>query len=158
MGDRINHLFQEWGQLGAPVLFATAQESLPPRSLETIFAESIAYCRASGRLTWVVLDSLMRFIEEINVETLLRETRKFGNVSVLGLLSEAADQRSPHPKFKQIMRACSPNNELIPFFHRVAKSPLATRLARENGLALFRKWNYLSNELRYLSDELPVVE
>jgi len=157
MGDRVTDLFQEWMNWGAPVLLAVVRENIPPRSLEEVVAESTLYCRASGRLTWIVLDRFLQLVEKIDVKTLLKETRQNGDLSVLGLLSEAAFLRLPHLKFRQIMRACKPNQELTPFFQRVAKSPLATRLAQENGLELFRKWNYLCSELRYLSDKLPLA-
>ncbi len=158
MGTRIDYLFQEWGHFDAPVLFTGVTEIILPRNLEAVFAESTAYCRASGRLTWIVLDRLLQLIEGLDVEALLTETRKSGDLSVLGLLSEAAYQRRPNQKFIPLIRVGKPSKELIPFFHRVAKSPLATRLAQENGLELFRKWNYLCSELRYLSDELPLAE
>ncbi len=48
------------------------------------------------------------------------------------------------------MAVCQPHRQLEPFFHRVARSPLATKLTQENSLEVFRKWNYLCRELRYL--------
>ena len=150
MGDSLDRLFQEWHQLGGAVLLAEIGPRVPSRSPEKVIAESTARCRESGRLTWVVLDWLIQHIEEIDEETLIRETEKSGDLSVLGVLSEAAHRRRPHPKFERIMAACSPHAKLEPFFHRVARSQLALRLTREKALDLFRRWNYLCSELRYL--------
>jgi hypothetical protein len=98
----------------------------------------------------VVLGWLIRHIERVDEQTLLQRTREVGDLSVLGVLCEAARQRNPHPKFERIIRACSPSEKVEPFFYRVAQSPLASRLARENALEVFRRWNYLCSELRYL--------
>ena len=40
--------------------------------------------------------------------------------------------------------------EVVPFFKRVARSRLALAQAQENDLDVFRRWNYLRSELRYL--------
>lgn len=150
MGDRIDYLFQEWHQLGGAVLLARVEPSLSPRPVEEVIAESTAHCRASGRLTWVVLDWLLRHIEHIDERTLLQKTREMGDLSVLGVLCDVARQRNPHPRFERIIHACSASKEVQPFFHRVARSPLALRLTQENALEVFRRWNYLCSELRYL--------
>jgi len=150
MEDRVDHLFQEWHRLGGAVLLAREEPDLSPRLPEEVIAESTAHCRASGRLTWVVLGWLIRHIERVDEQTLLQRTREVGDLSVLGVLCEAARQRNPHPKFERIIRACSPSEKVEPFFYRVAQSPLASRLARENALEVFRRWNYLCSELRYL--------
>ncbi len=150
MADRINHLFQEWHRLGGAVLLAEVDGIESSRNPEEVIAESTAYCRDSSRLTWVVLDWLIGHIERINEGRLLQETQDRGDLSVLGVLCDAAHLRQPHPKFERIIRACArPDKEEL-FFHRVAKSQLAARLARENALEVFRRWNYLCNELRYL--------
>ncbi|MBX7236838.1 MAG: hypothetical protein K1X65_20830 [Caldilineales bacterium] len=115
-----------------------------------MIAESTAHCRESGRLTWVVLDWLIRNIDQVDARRLLRMTRQSGDLSVLGLLCDAARQRRPHPKLDRIIAACKPNAQVELFFVRVARSPLAARLARDNALDIFRRWNYLSDELRYL--------
>ncbi len=154
MEDRIDYLFQEWHRLGGAVLLTKVDATLPIRSSELIIAESIAHCRESGRLTWVVLDWLLRHIEEIDERLLLQKTREIGDLTVLGVLCDAAHQREPHPKFEWLMHGCVPHQEIAPFFHRVAQSPLASRLARENGIDVFRRWNYLCSELRYLRDDL----
>lgn len=153
MGDRIDSLFQEWHRLGGAVLVAVVDPTVSVRPPEEVIAESTAHCRESGRLTWVVVDWLIDHIEEVDDQVLLQETMARGDLSVLGVLCDAARQRNPHPKFERLVRACVPHRELAPFFHRVARSPLASRLARENALDVFRRWNYLCGELRYLRDE-----
>jgi hypothetical protein len=150
MEDRIDRLFQEWHRLGGAVLVSQADDSVAPRPAEEVIAESTALCRDSGRLTWVTLDWLIRHSGEIDERKLLRETRERGDLSVLGLLCDAAYQRNPDPAFDRLMRSCMPHSVVTPFFHRVARSPLASRLAAENALDIFRRWNYVSNELRYL--------
>lgn len=153
MGDPINRLFQEWQRLGGAVLLAKVDPGVPVRPSEEVIAESTAHCRESGRLTWIVLDWLIHHIEEIEDQALLQKTVECGDLSVLGVLCDAAYQRNPHPKFEGLIRACVPHWEVVPFFHRVARSPLATRLTRENALDVFRKWNYLCSELRYLGND-----
>jgi hypothetical protein len=128
----------------------TEQNGIP----EQIVAESTAYCRESGRLTWIVLDWLIHHVDQLDEQTLLESTAKRGELPVLGVLSDAASQRRPHPKLKWVMQHCAPNLTLEPFFRRVARSPLATCLTRENALDLFLRWNFLCSELRYLEDEL----
>lgn len=150
MGDRLDRLFQEWHQLGGAVLLAEVDPTLPARAPEEVIAESTAHCRNSGRLTWIVLDWLIRHIGQLSEDKLLQEMKEKGNLSVLGVLCDAARLQNPHPKFERIIRACVPYDQVEPFFHRVAKSPLAVRLTRENPLEIFLKWNYLCNELRYL--------
>ncbi|HKZ83245.1 MAG TPA: hypothetical protein VJ793_06260 [Anaerolineae bacterium] len=150
MADRLDELFQEWHRLGGQVLVAEVDSALPIRSPERVIAESTACCRDSGRLTWVVLGWLTRNIAQIDEEDLLREMRERGVPSVLGVLCDAANQRNPHPKFERIMRACAAAERLEPFFRRVAQSRLAMILTQENPLEVFRRWNYLCNELRYL--------
>lgn len=153
MGDRIDRLFQDWHRLGGAVLVAEVDTATPARRPEEVIAESTAHCRDSGRLTWVLLDWLVRYIEQTDDQMLLQKTREAGDLSVLGVLCDAARQRNPHPKFERLLRACVPHRDLAPFFHRVARSPLASRLARESALEVFRRWNYLCSELRYLGNE-----
>jgi hypothetical protein len=116
---------------------------------EEVIAESTTHCRESGRLTWVVLDWLIRHIEQIDEQKLLQATREGGDLSVLGVLCDTARQREPHPKFERIIAACVPHDKVEPFFYRVGRSRLASRLARENALDVFRRWNYLCSEVRY---------
>lgn len=152
MADRVDQLFQEWHHLGGAVLLAEVDASLTPRQPEEVLAESTAHCRESGRLTWVVLDWLIQHIDEIDETLLLKHTRASGDLSVLGVLADAAYQRRPHVKFERIMRDCTPHAEVEPFFIRIAQSALATQIAHENSVDIFRRWNYLSSELRYLAD------
>jgi hypothetical protein len=152
MGHRIDELFQQWHQIGGAVLLAESAPDIPAPQPETLIAESTALCRESGRLTWVTLDWLVEHIEDINTDELIAETRQHGDLSVLGVIADAANQRRPNNKFVEIMLECPPNDEIEPFFHRVAKSALASQLAREQALDVFRRWNYLSNELRFLQD------
>ena len=150
MEDHLDRLFQEWHRLGGAVLLAKEDETVPLCTPEEVIAESTAHCRESGRLTWVVLDWLIHHIEQVEEGRLLRETEKRGDLSVLGVLCDMARLRNPHPKFDRILAACAPHDEVETFFHRVARSPLAARLAQENALDVFRRWNYLCGELRYL--------
>lgn len=151
MEDRLDFLFQEWHHLGGAVLLAESIEVTLSRPVEEVIAESTSQCRASGRLTWIVLDWLIKHISEIDADDLLENTNKIGDLTVLGVLCEAAFHREPDEKFQHIMRACRPHSTPEPFFLRVARSPLASRLAKENSLDIFKHWNYYSNELRYLS-------
>jgi len=66
MVDRLDYLFQEWYRLGGAVLLAEIDPDVTPRAPEDVIAESSAYCRQSGRLTWVVLDWLIQHISEID--------------------------------------------------------------------------------------------
>ena len=150
MEDRIELLFQEWHRLGGAVLLAEIDPAIVARHPEDVMAESTAYCRSSGRLTWIVLDWLLHHVSEIDERILLEQTIEHGDITVLGLLCDAAYQRDQNPKLEWLIHACHPNTVLEPFFLRVARSPLASRLARENSLEIFRRWNYYSNELRYL--------
>lgn len=149
MANRIDHLFQEWAQLGGEVLLAEKQ-NVSVRDAHQVIAESTAYCRESGRLTWITLSWLIHHVEEINDETLIEETKSHGDLTVLGVLCDAALLRVPHPKFQKIIRACQPAPQLEPFFKRVARSALALKLTQENPLDVFKRWNYLCNELQYL--------
>lgn len=148
--SRSDYLFQEWQRLGGAVLVAESRELPSTRSPEEVIAESTAYCRDSGRLMWVVVDWLIHHIERLDEQRLLQEMMKRGNLPVLGVVCDIANMQKKDPKFERLMVRCHPQPHLEPFFHRVARSPYATRLARENSLAVFRKWNYWCNELRYL--------
>jgi len=150
MGDRIDYLFQEWYRLGRAVLLAQIDSSIPERPPEQVIAESTAYCRDSGRLTWAVLGWLVRHVDQIDAQALLEETSKTGDLSVLGVLCDAALQKNPHTTFTQIIRRCPIPDKIEPFFQRVVCSPLALALTRENALALFERWSCLHSELRYL--------
>jgi len=150
--NRIDNLFQEWYRLGGSVLLAEVDATVQPRVSEEVLAESTAYCRASGRLTWVVLDWFINNIETIDEKLLLEKAKTQGDLSVLGLLTDAARQVKPNFKFEFLVLNCPLNPILEPFFHRVAQSPYAAKLARQDNLEIFRRWNYISNELRYLAE------
>lgn len=150
MEDRLEYLFQEWHQLGGAVLLREVKNNLPSRSPEEVLAESTAYCRQSGRLTWIVVHWMIHHIQTIDEDKLLKLTKDKGNLSVLGLLCDLARAKNPDPKFDRIVKSCTPNNKLEIFFHRVAKSPLAERLTKEKPLEIFTHWNFLCSELRYL--------
>lgn len=154
MEDKLNQLFQNWQQLGAAVLVAqsepTGSEAI---SAEQLIAESTKYCRHSGRLTWVVLDWLMKNNSEINVPELLKATKMEGELAVLGLLANAANEQAPGAVFEKIMKGCKPNPVPDFFFFRIKNSQLASRLTMENPLPIFQKWNFWCNELRYLNQK-----
>lgn len=150
MADRLENLFQEWHQLGGAVLLKEVKENLLSRSPEEVLAESTTYCRHSGRLTWIVVDWMIHHIQTMDENKLLELTKEKGNLSVLGVLCDLVRAKNPDPKFDRIVKACTPNNKLEIFFHRVAKSPLAEKLTKENPLEIFTHWNFLCNELRYL--------
>ena len=150
MESRLDYLFQEWGQLGGAVLVAGRRQVERARPTEEVLSETTAHCRDSARLTWVVVDWLRTHIDDVYEQILLDRTREEGDLSVLGVLCDLANQANPHPKFKRIMARCVPHALLEPFFTSVARSPMATRLARENALDVFMRWNYWCEEVRYL--------
>ncbi len=150
MADRIDRLFQEWRRHGASVVVAQKAAAAPARPVEELIAETTAHCRESGRLTWITIDWLARHIDEIDVDRVVSATQKTGDLSVLGVLCDAANAAKPNSKFERIIAACQPAEVEQPFFHRVARSPLAMKLTRANALDIFRRWNYLCSELRYL--------
>ncbi len=150
MEDRLDRIFREWHNWGGAVLVTETSHARLFRTPEELLAESTLYCRDSSRLTWVVVDWLIGHIEVIDDQVLMQLVKKKGDLAVLGLLCDAARQHNPHPKFQRILHACRPNRRLETFFHRVAQSPLASRLAQENALDIFRRWNYVSDELTYI--------
>ena len=150
MEDRIDRLFSEWHGLDGAVLVRELVPPASPRAPEEVLAESTAYCRQSGRLMWVALAWLIRNVDAVDEAKLIEATRQRGDLSVLGVLCDAARQRQPHPKYDRLLAACNPNDQVEVFFHRVARSPLARRLTLEHPLDLFRQWNYWCAELQYL--------
>lgn len=150
MEDRITALFQEWAGQGGAVLVERST-SVTARSPETLIAESTGYCRDSSRLTWVLLDWLIRHIDRIEPTRLIEATRDRGDLGVLGVVCDAARARIADTRLDEIIRNCVSPPAPEVFFHRVARSPFASRLARENTLDLFRRWNYYCDELHYLS-------
>ncbi len=154
MEDKLNHLFQNWQQFGAAVLVAQSEPTGGEAvSAEQLIAESTKYCRHSGRLTWVVLDWMMKNKLEVNVPILLKATKETGDLAVLGLLANAAQEQSPNAIFEKIMKGCKPNPAPDFFFFRIKNSQLASRLTMENPLPIFQKWNFWCNELRYLNQK-----
>lgn len=152
MVDVMDRLFGEWHRHGAPVLMVEVPAEMQERAVETLIAESTAHCRDSGRLTWIVLAYLIDHVEAIDAVVLLDQARALGDLSVLGVLCDAASRRRPHPTFTWVIEQCPPNDGLEPFFTRVGRSPLATRLAQENPVDVFLRWNYWCSELQYLDD------
>ncbi|MFZ2422750.1 MAG: hypothetical protein WA029_16575 [Anaerolineae bacterium] len=151
MESRLDDLFHEWGQLGGAVLMAGQRPAVEARPAEQVLAESTALCRDSARLTWVVVDWLRTHVDDLDEQALLDRTQAEGDLSVLGVLCDLANEATPHAKFKRIMARCVSHPDREPFFSSVARSPLAARLARENALDLFLRWNYWCAEVRYLS-------
>ena len=150
METQLDRLFQEWHQLGGAVLLAEKDVVELERSPEEIIAESTAYCRESSRLMWVVVEWLIDHIERIDEQRLIDASQRQGDLGVLGVVCNVAYLRKVHPKFERIMASCAPPSEVEPFFHRVARSRLATQLSQEEGLDVFRQWNYWCREIRYL--------
>jgi len=153
MEGKLNQLFQKWQQFGAAVLVAQSEpEPSEVLSAERLIAESTRYCRYSGRLTWVVLDWMLKNKDRINAAELLKATKASGDLAVLGLLANAGYEQSPDVIFERIMKGCKPNAVPDFFFFRIKNSKLASRLTMENPLLVFQKWNFWCNELRYLSE------
>lgn len=152
----IEDLFRAWHRLGGAVLLADTPPSSDPPAPEEIIAESTAQCRHSGRLTWVTLDWLERSSATIDAALLIELTRARGDLAVLGVLSDAAHEHTGDPVFLRIMEACAPNPTPELFFFRVAASPLAARLAKQNPLPVFARWNFICNELIHLSEKQPL--
>jgi len=75
-------------------------------------------------------------------------------LAVLGLLADAAFEVAKKDFFKRIAAMCKPAEEKDFFFSRVKESPLASKLTLQNPLPIFLKWNFYSNELRYLSSNV----
>lgn len=150
MENRIDFLFKEWHLLGGDVLLKEKINFPVSRNPEETIAESTSYCRYSGRLTWIVLDWLLRNVDKIDESKLLAETNKLGDFSVLGVLCDLANERSSHPKFEHILKFCKPNSNREIFFYRVVQSPLALKLTKENPIDTFSRWNFICNEVRYL--------
>lgn len=158
MESILDKLFFEWHHLGAAVLVLRQDDTCTNRKPEEVIAKSTNWCRHSSRLTWIIIDWLIKNIDELDESYLLDMTKATGNLSVLGLLCDAAKQKNTDPKFEHIIKACPPNKDFEIFFHRVAKSKLASRFAKENAIPLFKKWNFISNELRYLEDTVTKEE
>jgi len=150
MESRLDDLFCQWQRLGAAVFVSQDCCPEPVMSLELLLATSTNACRDSSRLTWVILGWLVQHPTLISVSLLLRETRLNGNIAVLGVLAEAAYDKTAHPVFKRIAAECKPNAQPETFFNRVAKSAFASAQAQVNTLEVFRRWNFWCDELEFV--------
>lgn len=150
MEDRLDLLFQCWNKYDSKVLVSETKQ-LDSIDIENLIAETTKYCRYSGRLTWILIDWVIRNIDKINIEKLLHLTSLYGDITVLGLISDLAKQKRQNANLEYIIKSCKPNKKKEVFFYRVAKSKLASKLTIEQNLPIFNKWNFYCNELRYLT-------
>lgn len=149
LGRELDTLFQEWHRLKGNVLLQKVDNTLLLRPPEQVIASSTKYCRESSRLMWILLGWLVTHVDEIDASKLLDATRANGDLSVLGLVCDAAHIKNPNLKFAEIMAQCAKHVRMEPFFRRVANNKLALESVRQNPLDVFLRWNYLSNELSY---------
>lgn len=152
MEDRLDMLFQYWNKYDSKVLVSELKQATEI-DIENLIAESTKYCRYSGRLTWILVDWIIRNIDEINVGKLLEATSINGDITVLGLISDLAKQKRENANFEYLIKSSKPNEKKEVFFYRVSKSKLASRLTIEQNLPIFDKWNFYCNEVRYLTTE-----
>ncbi len=152
MEDKLNILFQYWNKFDSKVLVS---EIKPTDNIviENLIAETTKYCRYSGRLTWILIDWIIRNIDKINTEKLLKLTTEIGDISVLGLISDLAKEKRRNDKLEYIITSSRPNEKKEIFFYRVSKSKLASRITMEQSIPIFDKWNFYCNELRYLTTD-----
>lgn len=143
----IEDVFDDWHRLGGAVLLAEAPIPGDPPAPEALIAESTIYCRDSSRLMWVVLAWLTRHADRLDADRVLDHTRRDGDLAVLGLLCDMALEREDNAVLRRIRAACLPHPRLEIFFHRVARSPLASSLAKEHSLEVYQRWNFLGREL-----------
>lgn len=66
MEDRLDYLFREWHELGGAVLLNESNKITLSRTSEEVIDENTMYCRNSGRLTWIILDWLIRNLKNID--------------------------------------------------------------------------------------------
>jgi hypothetical protein len=152
MEDRLDMLFQYWNKYDSKVLISELKQA-NEIDIENLIAETTKYCRYSGRLTWILVDWIIRNIDEINVSKLLEATSINGDVTVLGLISDLAKQKRENANFEYLIKSSKPNEKKEVFFYRVSKSKLASRLTIEQNLPIYDKWNFYCNEVRYLTTE-----
>jgi len=152
MEDKLNELFQYWNKFDSKVLISEVKQT-ESIDIEHLIAESIKYCRYSGRLTWILIDWIIRNIDKVNIDKLLQITAKNGDITVLGLVSDLAKQKRNDVKLEYLIKASKPNDKKEVFFYRVSQSKLATRLTIEQNLPIYDKWNFYCNELRYLTTD-----
>lgn len=143
-------LFQCWNKYDSKVLVSELKQS-NEIDIENLIAETTKYCRYSGRLTWILVDWIIRNIDDIKIDKLLEATSINGDITVLGLISDLANQKRENPNFKYLIKSSKPNIKKEVFFYRVSKSKLASRLTVEQNLPIFDKWNFYCNEVRYLT-------
>jgi len=150
MEDRLDMLFQYWNKFDSKVLVSELKQA-NEIDIESLIAETTKYCRYSGRLTWILVDWIIRNIDEINVGKLLEVTSINGDITVLGLISDLANQKRENANFEYLIKSSKPNEKKEVFFYRVSKSKLASRLTIEQNLPIYDKWNFYCNEIRYLT-------
>ena len=154
MGKRaIDRLFQQWYQLGGAVMVAEVDVAVTVPNVEAVIAESTTHARRSGRLTWVVLDWLIRNVERVDEWQLLQASEEQGDLSVLGVLCDLARSRRPHTKFDWLVEQCESNDPREMFFHRLARYSITTQLAQEDPHEVFFRWGYFcrAEEVRFLT-------
>jgi hypothetical protein len=152
MEDKLDTLFQYWNRLDSKVLVSEVKQ-VGTMEIENLIAETTNYCRYSGRLTWVLIDWIIRNIDKLNTEKVLQVTESIGDVTVLGLISDIAKQKRANTKLEYFINSSKPNNKKEVFFYRVAQSKLATKLTIEQSLPIYDKWNFYCNEVRYLTTD-----
>lgn len=156
MEDKLDQLFQYWNKFDSKVLVAEIKPT-KPIIIEDLIAETTKYCRYSGRLTWILIDWLIRNIEATNTKKLVAATKANGDMTILGLVSDIAKQKKNHPDFESIIKKSKPNKKKEIFFYRVSKSKLASKIAIAQSLPVYNKWNYYCNEIRYLTTEDELI-
>jgi hypothetical protein len=156
MEDKLDTLFQYWNKFDSKVMVS---EDKPTDDIiiEILIAETTKYCRHSGRLTWILIDWIIRNIDKINIEKLLQATIQMGDITVLGLISDLAKQKRGNKKFEYLIKSSKPNDKKEVFFYRVAKSRIASKITMEQTLPIYDKWNYYCNELRYLTTDKELI-
>ncbi|MEI6436229.1 MAG: hypothetical protein WCP32_15450 [Bacteroidota bacterium] len=152
MEDKLDILFQQWNKFDSKV-FISEIKPTEKINIENLIAETTMYCRYSGRLTWILIDWLIRYIDIIDSEKLLNTTLDKGDVTILGLVSDLAKQKRNSFKFEYLIKASKPNDKKEVFFYRVLKSKLASKLTIEQTLPIYDKWNFYCSELRYLTTD-----
>ena len=99
MEDKLDMLFQYWNKFDSKVLVSEIR-STEPITIENLIAETTKYCRYSGRLTWILVDWLIRNVNKIDAEKLVDITKEKGDITVLGLVSDIAKQKRNDFKFE----------------------------------------------------------
>jgi len=158
MTSVLTELFEDWHRVGGAVLLASRPQEGELPEAELLAARSTAHCRESSRLMWVVLGWLEENVDRVDSDLLMRATADVGDLSVLGLIADMANERRDHPILQRIMAACKPNPGLEIFFHRVARSATAARLTEARTNDIYRRWNYLGWEIEHIGrpDKAPL--